>query len=89
MDSIAVKGAETLFYIGPIAITQTIISLIVVTVTLAVAGILLGRNLQKRPGKLQVLTEKGVEETGTHQQLMDKGGIYSHMYSMYTTDRSE
>ena len=36
-----------------------------------------------------VLTEKGVEETGTHQQLMDKGGIYSHMYSMYTTDRSE
>ena len=30
-----------------------------------------------------------VAETGTHQQLMDKGGIYSHMYSMYTTDRSE
>ena len=60
MDSIAVKGPETLFYIGPIAITQTIISLIVVTVTLAVAGVLLGRNLQKRPGKLQVLTEKGV-----------------------------
>ena len=61
MDSIAVKGPETLFYIGPIAVTQTIISLIVVTVTLAVAGILLGRNLQKRPGKLQVLTEKGVD----------------------------
>ena len=60
MDSISVQGAQTLFYIGPIAITQTIISLIVVTVTLAVAGILLGRNLQKRPGKLQVLTEKGV-----------------------------
>ncbi|MBR6810747.1 MAG: ATP-binding cassette domain-containing protein, partial [Clostridia bacterium] len=36
-----------------------------------------------------VLTEKGVEETGTHQQLMDQGGIYSHMYSMYTTDRTE
>ena len=60
MDSISVKGPETLFYIGSVAITQTIISLIVVTVTLAVAGILLGRNLQKRPGKLQVLTEKGV-----------------------------
>ena len=27
---------------------------------LIIAGILLGRNLQKRPGKLQVLTEKGV-----------------------------
>lgn len=60
MDGIEVKGAETLFQIGPIAVTQTIISLIVVTLTLAVAGVLLGRNLQKRPGKLQVLTEKGV-----------------------------
>ncbi len=60
MDSIEVKGAKTLFEIGPIAITETVISLIVVTALLAVAGILLGRNLQKRPGKLQVLTEKGV-----------------------------
>ncbi len=60
MDGIEVKGAQTLFHIGPIAITETILSLIIVTAALAVAGILLGRNLQKRPGKLQVLTEKGV-----------------------------
>lgn len=60
MEGIEVKGAETLFQIGPIAVTQTIISLIIVTALLMVAGILLGRNLQKRPGKLQVLTEKGV-----------------------------
>lgn len=60
MDGIEVSGAKTLFQIGPFAVTQTIISLIVVTVGLAVAGILLGRNLQKRPGKVQVLTEKGV-----------------------------
>ena len=60
MDGIEVSGAQTLFEIGPIAITETILSLIVVTATLAIAGILLGRNLQKRPGKLQVLTEKGV-----------------------------
>ena len=60
MDGIKVSGAETLFKIGPIDVTQTILSLIIVTVTLAVAGVLLGRNLQKRPGKLQVLTEKGV-----------------------------
>ncbi len=60
MDGISVSGAKTLFQIGPIAITETILSMIVVTVLLAVAGILLGRNLQKRPGKLQVLTEKGV-----------------------------
>ena len=60
MDGIEVSGAQTLFTIGPIAITQTILSLIIVTATLAIAGVLLGRNLQKRPGKLQVLTEKGV-----------------------------
>lgn len=60
MDGIEVKGAEELFQIGPFSITQTIISLTVVSLILIVAGILLGRNLQKRPGKLQVLTEKGV-----------------------------
>ena len=60
MDGIEVSGAQTLFEIGPIAITETILSLIIVTATLAIAGVLLGRNLQKRPGKLQVLTEQGV-----------------------------
>lgn len=60
MDGIEVKGAQALFQIGPVIITETILSLIVVTLTLAIAGILLGRNLQKRPGALQVLTEKGV-----------------------------
>ena len=30
-----------------------------------------------------VLTENGVEEQGSHSELMEKGGIYSHMYSMY------
>ena len=61
MDGIEVRGAKMLFQIGPIIITETILSLIVVTALLAVAGVLLGRNLQKRPGKLQVLTEKGVK----------------------------
>ena len=60
MDGIQVNGAQTLFEIGPIAITQTVISLIVVTAILMFAAIALGRILQKRPGKLQVLTEKGV-----------------------------
>lgn len=60
MDGIDVKGAQELFQIGPFRITQTIISLSVVSLILIVAGILLGRNLKKRPGKLQVLTEKGV-----------------------------
>lgn len=60
MDGIEVRGAKTLFEIGPVAITETILSLIVVTEIMLIAGILLGRNLQKRPGKMQVLTEKGV-----------------------------
>ncbi|MBQ8797394.1 MAG: F0F1 ATP synthase subunit A [Oscillospiraceae bacterium] len=60
MSGIDVRGAQTLFHIGPIAITETILSLLVVTILLGVAGVLLGRNLQKRPGAAQVLTEKGV-----------------------------
>lgn len=60
MDGIEVSGAKTLFQIGPVVITETILSLIVVSALLAIAGVFLGRNLQKRPGKLQVLTEKGV-----------------------------
>ena len=31
-----------------------------------------------------VLTDKGVEETGTHAELMAKGGIYAGLYPMYT-----
>ncbi len=34
-----------------------------------------------------VLTEKGVEETGAHAELIDKGGIYAGLYAMYTTNR--
>ena len=60
MDGIQVNGAQTLFEVGPIAITQTVLSMIVVTAILMIAAIALGKNLQKRPGKLQVLTEKGV-----------------------------
>ena len=60
MDGIEVKGAQELFAVGPISVTETILSMIVVTLILGVAGVLLGRNLQKRPGALQVLTEKGV-----------------------------
>ena len=60
MDGIKVEGAQVLFRIGGIEITQTILSMTVVTVVLMIAGYLLGHNLTKRPGKLQVLTEKGV-----------------------------
>ena len=60
MDGIEVKGALTLFQIGPVAVTETVLSMIIVTGILILAGIYLGRNLQKRPRKMQVLTEKGV-----------------------------
>ena len=32
-----------------------------------------------------VLTENGIEESGTHKELIEKGGIYADMYSMYAT----
>ncbi|MDD6183568.1 MAG: ATP-binding cassette domain-containing protein, partial [Lachnospiraceae bacterium] len=32
--------------------------------------------------KILVLTEKGIEEEGTHQELMEKKGIYEGLYSM-------
>ena len=32
-----------------------------------------------------VLTENGIEEIGTHKELIEKGGIYADMYSMYAT----
>ena len=45
---------------GGIPITQTAVSSFLVMVLLCTAGVLLGRNLKKRPGRLQVVTEKGV-----------------------------
>lgn len=44
--------------LGGIPITQTAVSSFVVMVLLCVAGFFLGRNLKKRPGGLQVVTEK-------------------------------
>ena len=61
--SIDVTGAYVYFVIpilGGIPVTQTMVSSFLVTVILCTAFVLLGRNLQKRPGKVQVLVEKGV-----------------------------
>lgn len=43
-----------------IQITQTTVSLIIVTAILCIASILLGKNLSKRPSGKQVLVEKGI-----------------------------
>lgn len=34
--------------------------------------------------RILVLTEKGIEESGTHDELMAKGGIYHRLYSNYS-----
>ena len=63
MNDINVSGAYIYFTIpifGGINVTQTMLSLIVVTALLMIGCVMLGKNLTKRPGKLQVLTEKGV-----------------------------
>ena len=39
----------------------------------------------KNSDKILVLTDKGIEEEGTHKELIKKGGIYSHLYSMNAT----
>ena len=34
------------------------------------------------------LTHNGIEEKGTHQELMEKRGIYYHLYSSYADDKT-
>ena len=34
--------------------------------------------------RILVLTENGIEESGTHQELIAKGGIYSDLYKLYS-----
>lgn len=61
--NISVTGPFVYFTIpifGGIPITQTTVSSFLVALFICIASVLLGRNLQKRPGKVQVLVEKGV-----------------------------
>ncbi len=58
-----INGPKIFFTIpifGGIPVTQTLVTSLLVTVILCVAALLLGRNLSKRPGRRQVLTEKAV-----------------------------
>ena len=61
--SIDVTGAYVYFVIpifGGIPISQTVVSSTLVTIILCTLFIVLGKKVEKRPGKLQVLVEKGV-----------------------------
>ena len=82
--NVNVTGAYIYFTIpifGGINITQTTVSVFVVTALLMVAAILLGRNLPKRPGKLQVLTEKGVMML--HNMVCDTMGAHNAHWTPY------
>lgn len=35
--------------------------------------------------RILVLTENGIEESGSHEELIQKGGIYSELYRLYST----
>ena len=62
---------------GGIPITQTTVSSFVVMICLCLAGVLLGRNLQKRPSRRQVLVEKGVSMLyGMVEDTMGKHNAY-------------
>lgn len=58
--NITVEGASYITLFGFIKISQTTVSSFLVTAVLCVACVLIGRRLQKRPGKVQVLVEKGI-----------------------------
>ncbi len=40
----------------------------------------------KNADRILVLTEKGIEESGTHNELLAKNGIYAKLHSMYTAN---
>ncbi len=84
MNDIQVSGAYIYFTIpifGGIRVTQTMLSLLVVTGILIAGCVLLGRNLTKRPGKLQVLTEKGVMML--HSLVCDTMGQHNAHWTPY------
>ena len=39
----------------------------------------------RKADRILVLTENGIEESGTHASLIEKGGIYSELYKLYAT----
>lgn len=40
----------------------------------------------KNADRILVLTENGIEESGTHMELIKKGGIYSELYKLYSAE---
>ena len=40
----------------------------------------------KNADRILVLTENGIEESGTHDELVEKGGIYADLYKLYSSN---
>jgi len=40
----------------------------------------------KNADRILVLTENGIEESGTHSELIEKGGLYSELYELYSVE---
>ena len=40
----------------------------------------------KGADRILVLTENGIEEQGTHKELLNKNGLYADLYKLYSTD---
>ena len=40
----------------------------------------------KNADRILVLTEKGIEESGSHAELLAKGGLYAELYKLYSAD---
>ena len=38
----------------------------------------------KNADRILVLTENGIEESGSHAELLEKGGLYSELYKLYS-----
>ena len=82
--NISVEGAFVYFTIpifGGIPITQTVVSSLVVTVLLMIAAIKLGKNIQKRPGGVQVLVEKGIMIM--HNMVKDTMGAHNARWTPF------
>ena len=40
----------------------------------------------KGADRILVLTENGIEESGSHKELIEKGGMYAELYKLYSND---
>jgi F-type H+-transporting ATPase subunit a len=82
--NISVNGAFVYFTIpifGGIPITQTMLSCLIVSIVLMVAAIKLGKNIQKRPGGIQVLVEKGVMMM--HNMVLETMGSHNGKWTPF------